>query len=175
MSDLSPLAGLDNLAELRLAYNQVQSVLPLAGLGKLEFLELRKNRVMDVSPLQGMESLKRVSAQPGVRGGFTPCASGEPGPVLKLNDKSARACRFWLNEPVACVPIQLCYFLLCRCSSSQPTGNAASVVRGSPANENSSTASSVTRRLVLLLLFDSLGFTEHAIMRKNQVMIWRER
>ena len=48
------------MAELRLAYNEVQSVLPLAGFGKLEFLELRKNRVMDVSPLQGMESLKRV-------------------------------------------------------------------------------------------------------------------
>jgi Leucine-rich repeat (LRR) protein len=51
LSDITGLAGLDNLKVLSLSHNAVEDVKPLAGLHDLELLDLRYNMVSDVEPL----------------------------------------------------------------------------------------------------------------------------
>jgi hypothetical protein len=51
ISDVSPLAGLAKLGELRLEYNEISDISPLTGLTNLERLELQYNKISDFSPL----------------------------------------------------------------------------------------------------------------------------
>jgi len=51
LSDISGLAGLENLKVLSLSHNAVEDIKPLAGLHDLELLDLRHNMISDVEPL----------------------------------------------------------------------------------------------------------------------------
>ena len=57
ISDLSPLAGLINLTDLRLRKNSVSDISALAGLTNLEILDLGTNSISDISPLAGLTNL----------------------------------------------------------------------------------------------------------------------
>ena len=63
ISDLSPLAGLVNLEELRLGRNQIREVSPLAGLVNLKVLSLSFNQIVDLSPLAGLPNLENLEIQ----------------------------------------------------------------------------------------------------------------
>ena len=52
--DVSPLASLKNLKELRVVNNGLSDVSPLAALHNLEKLELQLNKISDISPLDGL-------------------------------------------------------------------------------------------------------------------------
>jgi len=58
VSDLSPLAQLNNLRELSLYNEQVSDLSPLASLKKLEELLLGNTQVSDLSPLMELRNLK---------------------------------------------------------------------------------------------------------------------
>ncbi|MBN2581611.1 MAG: leucine-rich repeat domain-containing protein, partial [Planctomycetes bacterium] len=60
VSDLSPLAGLVNLRELRLSHNEASDVSPLAGLTAMETLALDGNDIDDISPLGNMAQLRHL-------------------------------------------------------------------------------------------------------------------
>ena len=51
ITDLTPLAGLTNLEELRLNGNNISDLTPLAGLTNLGWLDLRDNNISDPTPL----------------------------------------------------------------------------------------------------------------------------
>ncbi len=57
ISDLSPLASLERLAELRLPQNEISDLSPLSGLGGLRVLELCHNQVDGLGPLSGLANL----------------------------------------------------------------------------------------------------------------------
>ena len=52
VSDLKPLAGLKNLQSLTLTGNKIADLAPLAGLTKLQYLEISDNQVADLAPLE---------------------------------------------------------------------------------------------------------------------------
>jgi len=58
IADISPLAGLANLEDLDLAWNEISDISPLAGLGNLEYLDLDENEISDISPLAGLANLE---------------------------------------------------------------------------------------------------------------------
>ena len=60
ISDISPLAELNNLTELGLLNNQISDISPLAELKKLKKLELFNNRISDISPLTELNNLTRL-------------------------------------------------------------------------------------------------------------------
>ena len=51
ISDLTPLSGLKNLADLRLDTNNISNITPLSGLTGLKGLRLYNNKISDISPL----------------------------------------------------------------------------------------------------------------------------
>ena len=57
ISDVSPLAGLENLEYLDLSYNAISDISLLADLENLEYLDLSYNAMSDVSPLTGLTNL----------------------------------------------------------------------------------------------------------------------
>ena len=59
--DLSPLASLTNLRELKVPGNEIVDVSPLASLTRLERLNLRSNEIVDVSPLASLTNLRWLS------------------------------------------------------------------------------------------------------------------
>jgi internalin A len=61
VSDLSPLAGLENLQSLVLSGTQVSDLSPLAGLENLQGLYLSGTQVSDLSPLAGLENLQELN------------------------------------------------------------------------------------------------------------------
>jgi len=61
IKDLSPLAGLTNLRQLYLFFNELSDISPLSGLYNLEVLNLEDNLVKDLSPLAGLTSLKLLN------------------------------------------------------------------------------------------------------------------
>ena len=61
ITDLSPLAGLNNLTWLSLWDNNITDLSPLAGLNNLTILSLWDNNITDVSPLAGLNNLTRLS------------------------------------------------------------------------------------------------------------------
>ena len=60
ISDVSPLAGLTHLRELRLSSHQLSDVSPLAGLTQLQVLQLSSNQLSDVLPLAGLTRLREL-------------------------------------------------------------------------------------------------------------------
>ena len=61
VTDLAPLAGLINLAELSLVGNGVADLSPLANLDQLEYLSLDDNAIADLAPLAGLTRLLILS------------------------------------------------------------------------------------------------------------------
>ena len=57
INSLAPLAGLTNLAELRLTSNQISNLSPLAGLTKLIILDLSGNQINNLAPLADLIDL----------------------------------------------------------------------------------------------------------------------
>ena len=72
VSDLVPLAGLENLRELKLSNNRITDITPLAGLVNLELLILSNNPITDISPLKGLVNLKRLELSGHQIVDFTP-------------------------------------------------------------------------------------------------------
>ena len=60
VSNLSPLAGLINLARLELRGNDISDISPLAGLAKLTQLSIEDNSVSDILPLSGLTNLTEL-------------------------------------------------------------------------------------------------------------------
>ncbi len=81
--DLSPLAALKVLSELRLGGNKVENISPLNGLMSLTTLDLNFNRIRDLGPLIGLTGLTDLNLW------FNPIEDHSPLSVLtaltKLN------------------------------------------------------------------------------------------
>ena len=60
ISNISSLASLKNLKELRLDTNNVSDVSPLAALDSLEVLRLERNNIADISPLDGLREHTKI-------------------------------------------------------------------------------------------------------------------
>ena len=60
ISNISSLASLKNLKELRLDTNNVSDVSPLAALDTLEVLRLERNNIADISPLDGLRENTKI-------------------------------------------------------------------------------------------------------------------
>ena len=61
VSDLTPLAGLENLISLSIVRSKVSDITPLAGLKNLRVLKLYDNhRISDITPLAGLANLERL-------------------------------------------------------------------------------------------------------------------
>jgi internalin A len=72
--DLKPLAGLRNLTILNLGNNEISDVNPLAGLNKLTFLHLDGNQISDVKPLAGLKKLTTLFLSSNQISDVTPLA-----------------------------------------------------------------------------------------------------
>ena len=73
VSDLTPLAGLENLRVLVLANNRrITDIASLAGLIHLELLDLQNNQISDISPLKGLVNLKLLNLSGNQILDFTP-------------------------------------------------------------------------------------------------------
>uniref|UniRef100_UPI00286E1A5B leucine-rich repeat domain-containing protein n=1 Tax=Chamaesiphon sp. VAR_48_metabat_403 TaxID=2964700 RepID=UPI00286E1A5B len=73
ISDLKPIAGLKNLIYLSIEDNQISDLKPLAELDLLS-LSLRKNRVSDIKPLAGLVDLTNLSIESNRVGDIQPIA-----------------------------------------------------------------------------------------------------
>ncbi|MXV74086.1 leucine-rich repeat domain-containing protein, partial [Candidatus Poribacteria bacterium] len=58
VSDLTPLAGLENLRELKLFDNRISDISPLSELIDLQFLQLQNNQISDLTPLANLQNLR---------------------------------------------------------------------------------------------------------------------
>ena len=72
ISDLSPLAGLENLTFLDVADNLISDVSPLEGLTRLTGLVLTGNLISDLSPLEGLTKLEALRVNRNPISGFSP-------------------------------------------------------------------------------------------------------
>jgi len=63
ISDITPLAELNNLTKLVLTDNQIKDLTPLKGLTSLKDLRLENNQISDVSPLAGLVNLEDLRLQ----------------------------------------------------------------------------------------------------------------
>ncbi|MDE0396383.1 MAG: leucine-rich repeat domain-containing protein, partial [Candidatus Poribacteria bacterium] len=70
--DISPLAGLIGLRDLRMKSNEVMDISPLSGLVNLRYLELHVNQISDISPLQGLVNLEVLNLAGNPITNFTP-------------------------------------------------------------------------------------------------------
>ena len=61
ISDISPLAGMDNLTYLSLSENQIKDISPLAGMDNLTSLYLSGNQITDISVLAELVNLEVLS------------------------------------------------------------------------------------------------------------------
>jgi Leucine-rich repeat (LRR) protein len=61
--DLSPLAGLTNLTQVSLSYNQISDLTPLANLTNLSVLTLGNNQIVVLTPLMNLINLSYLSLQ----------------------------------------------------------------------------------------------------------------
>ena len=60
LSNISLLAGLTNLIELRLGHNLIENISPLAGLTNLTFLDLTSNSVSNILPIASLTKLTHL-------------------------------------------------------------------------------------------------------------------
>ena len=60
LSNISLLAGLTNLTELRLGFNLIENISPLAGLTNLTFLDLTGNSVSNIAPVANLTKLTHL-------------------------------------------------------------------------------------------------------------------
>ena len=60
LSNISLLAGLTNLTELRLGFNSIENIPPLAGLTNLTFLDLTHNSVSNIAPVASLTQLTHL-------------------------------------------------------------------------------------------------------------------
>ena len=74
ISDLTPLAGLNNLTWLNLTNTGVADLTPLAGLNNLTRLSLGDNSISDLTPLAGLNNLTRLSLGDNRVSSLTPLA-----------------------------------------------------------------------------------------------------
>ena len=72
VSDLTPIAELENLHTLKLFNNRISDITPLAGLVNLEVLQLQNNQILDISPLTGLVNLKELNLSGNPIVDFTP-------------------------------------------------------------------------------------------------------
>ena len=86
-SDLTPLAGLENLISLSIVKSEVSDLTPLAGLKNLRVLKLGKNhRISDITPLAGLVNLERLQLNDNKILDITPLTGLVNLEVLQLND-----------------------------------------------------------------------------------------
>ena len=88
ISDLTPLAGLTNLARLILIRTNVSDLTPLAGLTSLTRLSLGDNSISDLTPLAGLTSLTWLSLYTNSVSDLTPLADLTNLTSLYLGDNS---------------------------------------------------------------------------------------
>ncbi|MCE9547089.1 MAG: hypothetical protein K8T25_16565 [Planctomycetia bacterium] len=74
VNDLSPLAELNDLEQLRLSSTNVSDLSPLAGLKNLYEVDLDETKVSDLSPLAGLKSLERIHLDYTKVGDLSPLA-----------------------------------------------------------------------------------------------------
>ena len=74
ISDISPLAGLTNIAELILEVNHISDLTPLSDLSNLTVLNLKNNQISDLSPLAGLTNLKELYLSNNQISDLTPLA-----------------------------------------------------------------------------------------------------
>ena len=60
ISDLTPIAGLTNIEDLRIEGNNISDISPIAGLAELRILTMRDNPISDLSPLASLTKLELV-------------------------------------------------------------------------------------------------------------------
>ena len=75
ISDISPLAGLIGLQELHLGNSLISDLTPLVNLQNLKVLRLQGNRISDVSPLSGLVGLQELILKGNAISDFTPLVS----------------------------------------------------------------------------------------------------
>ena len=63
ITDISPLARLNNLEELNIEVSAISDISPLAGLNNLRWLFLDDNSISDVSPLEGLNHLELLALE----------------------------------------------------------------------------------------------------------------
>jgi internalin A len=61
IDDLQPIANLTNLTSLRIAYSKVDNIQPLRGLVKLKKLDLNSNQISDLQPLGKLTNLVNLN------------------------------------------------------------------------------------------------------------------
>ena len=74
LSDVSRLAGLEDVEELDLGRNRVDDLWPLAEMAGLEVLDLRDNAVEDLSPLGGLAQLRVLDLSDNAVSDISPLA-----------------------------------------------------------------------------------------------------
>ena len=74
ITNLAPLAGLDNLEQLGLSYNQITDLSPLAGMTNLRTLIMEDNEIVDLSPLSGLTNLTTLKLTHNQISDLTPLA-----------------------------------------------------------------------------------------------------
>ena len=75
ISDISPLAGLIGLQELHLGGSLISDLTPLANLQNLRVLRLQNNQISDISPLSGLIGLRELILKGNAISDFTPLVS----------------------------------------------------------------------------------------------------
>ncbi len=75
ISDISPLAGLIGLRELHLGNSLISDLTPLANLQNLRVLRLQGNQISDIFPLAGLTELRELILQGNAISDFTPLVS----------------------------------------------------------------------------------------------------
>ena len=74
ISDLKPLKDLTNLLLLDLAGNAIKDITPLANLKSLQFIELSNNQIENLAPLAGLTNLTALYAEGNAIKDITPLA-----------------------------------------------------------------------------------------------------
>ena len=88
ISDISPLAGLNNLTTLDLGFNSISDVSSLAELNNLTTLSLSNNSISDISPLAGLNNLTLLYLSSNNISDISPLAGLNNLTTLRLNNNS---------------------------------------------------------------------------------------
>ena len=74
LSNISLLAGLTNLTELRLGFNLIENISPLAGLTNLTFLDITGNSVSNIAPVANLTKLIHLDLDGNALSDISPVA-----------------------------------------------------------------------------------------------------